>query len=389
MKLYLVRHGETVKVKGIIQGLDNPLTEKGIMQAKETAQQVEKLTVEHFYCSDVLRARQTAEIINEKINKTIIFDKRLRGGEGDDNVQGLTKEQVNTFVAQGKFKDPQLTQFENAKSFLAELKDKNIDNVLIVGHNGTVKMLTIALQEKEFNKEKVQAMYAVETENASITVIDTEKDNKENMQILRDLISTHKTIRYSVLLPNAHQTVESHVNRMLALAPVIAEIVGMKLDTNHVNSLILAHDLPELGMEKDITALEQVYTKGAKQQKDDLEKQSIIRLGNEYGSWLLELLNEYENQKTEMARFVKWLDKYEASRHMLEISAFSRLQHKTNKDYISFYVNTDRLITATQRLPQMHEFTVSHLEQELAQIFSKNNASEKYEELNKKLRGVN
>ena len=67
MKVYLMRHGETdYNKKGLIQGtLDIPLNEFGLELAEKTKEGFEKegLTFDYCYCSPLIRARQTAEIL--------------------------------------------------------------------------------------------------------------------------------------------------------------------------------------------------------------------------------------------------------------------------------------------------------------------------------------
>ena len=74
MKIYLIRHGEAdSNVENI------PLTKKGLDEAREVANKLLNYKFEKIYSSDLLRAKQTAEIyleLNPKIK--IIVDKRLR-----------------------------------------------------------------------------------------------------------------------------------------------------------------------------------------------------------------------------------------------------------------------------------------------------------------------
>jgi broad specificity phosphatase PhoE len=79
MKIYFVRHGKSENNgKGLVSGqTDVPLTEEGRKQAEDTA-----LKISHdysmIYSSDLIRCKQTAEIINSKLNLTIVYDARLR-----------------------------------------------------------------------------------------------------------------------------------------------------------------------------------------------------------------------------------------------------------------------------------------------------------------------
>src|SRR5215467_961883 len=64
-RLLLVRHGEsTWNAARRIQGqLDPPLSDRGMMQAREVGERLAGRRLVGFYCSDLVRARQTAEVI--------------------------------------------------------------------------------------------------------------------------------------------------------------------------------------------------------------------------------------------------------------------------------------------------------------------------------------
>lgn len=63
--IYIVRHGESESnAKGLLAGhLDSRLTEKGKMQAGELAEKLKRIHFDAVYSSDLIRAKQTAEII--------------------------------------------------------------------------------------------------------------------------------------------------------------------------------------------------------------------------------------------------------------------------------------------------------------------------------------
>ena len=80
IKLILIRHGESDgnaqrKFSGF-QDVD--LTEKGIWQAKRLARRLERVQVNAVYCSDLKRARHTAEIIFGDRGKDIVVSPNLR-----------------------------------------------------------------------------------------------------------------------------------------------------------------------------------------------------------------------------------------------------------------------------------------------------------------------
>jgi broad specificity phosphatase PhoE len=73
-EIFLIRHGETVwNTKKLIQGqLDSPLTDNGIHQSNLLSHRIKKINPDIIYTSDLKRAIDTANIINQHINKDII-----------------------------------------------------------------------------------------------------------------------------------------------------------------------------------------------------------------------------------------------------------------------------------------------------------------------------
>lgn len=95
MIIGLVRHGQTDwNAKGIIQGqTDIPLNEAGISQAKALARRLreEKSIWDAVVSSDLLRARNTAEIIAEQLQVPLLApDKRFRE-RGFGQIEGTTE----------------------------------------------------------------------------------------------------------------------------------------------------------------------------------------------------------------------------------------------------------------------------------------------------------
>jgi probable phosphoglycerate mutase len=77
----LARHGETddnrepVRVQGF---RDTPLNETGRRQAAELAERVSEQRIVSLWSSDLIRARETAEIVGRRIGLTPQLDPRLR-----------------------------------------------------------------------------------------------------------------------------------------------------------------------------------------------------------------------------------------------------------------------------------------------------------------------
>ena len=87
-----VRHGETEWNKaGKQQGhFNSNLTELGIHQAQAIANGLLEFSIDQFYCSDLGRSVQTAEIISQSISKKFVLDVRLRE-QNLGILQGLTR----------------------------------------------------------------------------------------------------------------------------------------------------------------------------------------------------------------------------------------------------------------------------------------------------------
>lgn len=159
--IYLVRHGQTDwNVERKIQGnTDIPLNEIGELQARNAAENISKLKIDKIISSDLSRARQTAEIINEKVGANIKLDKRLREvnyGDFEGNlVENLTEQDWQIFD-----KNPEkingesrIEVYKRIKSLFDEIDEE--ENTLIVTHGGALRMIMYYANNKDkFDLEK-------------------------------------------------------------------------------------------------------------------------------------------------------------------------------------------------------------------------------------------
>ena len=79
MKLYVARHGQTEynalnKVCGVT---DLPLTETGLKQAENLAQQIKDKNIGVIIASPLIRAQQTAAAVSTVIGVDVITDSRI------------------------------------------------------------------------------------------------------------------------------------------------------------------------------------------------------------------------------------------------------------------------------------------------------------------------
>ncbi len=79
-ELILLRHGESEgNTRGTYQGwADTELNELGIKQAKQVKQKLRNEKIGTIFCSTLLRAKKTAEIINENFDLPIKYSDNLK-----------------------------------------------------------------------------------------------------------------------------------------------------------------------------------------------------------------------------------------------------------------------------------------------------------------------
>lgn len=150
MKIFVIRHRQTEwNVLKKMQGFaDIPLNERGLEQANEAKINLIDKTYDIVFCPPLIRAKQTATIVNEDKNIDIIYDKRLRERNYGE-FEGTNKSSFNyndfwVYNKNIKYAKAENVQdfFKRIYNFLDELKLKYQDkNVLIICHAGVLKAI--------------------------------------------------------------------------------------------------------------------------------------------------------------------------------------------------------------------------------------------------------
>ncbi len=143
--IYITRHGQTEwNEKNKVMGkVDIPLSKIGLEQSGKLKEKVKQLQIDLIVCSPLLRARQTAEIINENHSVKIIYDDRISErcyGE----FEGLNINDFDFLSYWNYYDNKKYKYAENIRDFFAriyEFFDEIIKkywnkNVLIVTHSG-------------------------------------------------------------------------------------------------------------------------------------------------------------------------------------------------------------------------------------------------------------
>lgn len=141
MKLYVVRHGEVPSnVDKLISGCnDEELTENGINQALKIRELLKDIKFDAIFCSPVLRAKQTANIIVP--NCDIIFDERLQERD-PGNMLGHKRNEIDKSEWNSLDKEVTIYNSESllagvnrTRSFIEDIEKQYTDKtILIVTH---------------------------------------------------------------------------------------------------------------------------------------------------------------------------------------------------------------------------------------------------------------
>ncbi len=105
-KYFFLRHGESlINIKKLSscwpEKIHSPLTKKGELQIKRAAQKLRKEKIDLIFSSDLLRTKQTAEIIRKELGLKLKLDRRLRDiGVGIFNEKPL--KDIGKFWNKGK-----------------------------------------------------------------------------------------------------------------------------------------------------------------------------------------------------------------------------------------------------------------------------------------------
>lgn len=150
--LLLVRHGETDWNRdGRWQGhSDTHLNDVGREQAAALAAELDGVDV--IYSSDLARARETAEIVAERVDLQVHVDERLRE-RSFGAWEGKTGPEIESEFAAAHAEwraggpgaddaEPFAAFAERVESFLADVLERHPDEtVLVVAHGGTIRVM--------------------------------------------------------------------------------------------------------------------------------------------------------------------------------------------------------------------------------------------------------
>jgi alpha-ribazole phosphatase len=147
LRLYLIRHGE---VEGAASGkllgrTDTPLSKCGLEQAVKLAELLSTAQLSAVYCSDLQRARVTAEIIaelsNVKVQESAAW-REIDMGEWDGRTMASLHDEAPQLVAR-LFDDPASFEYPGGESFACFTARvlKGVDRLLVTHESGEVVLV--------------------------------------------------------------------------------------------------------------------------------------------------------------------------------------------------------------------------------------------------------
>jgi broad specificity phosphatase PhoE len=196
MKLYIVRHGETVhNKKGIFMGhYDAKLSNQGIKQARLLAERLKVVSFDNIYSSDLARARRTTEEIAKFQNCPIQFSKQLR-----ERKMGIfenqPREKYYDFINKNATKDSVhlrlpgggeslYCQRKRAVGFVGEIYKKHKGKTILIStHGGIKKVLLMYFKGMPLKKFHEYVRFG----NTSLSIIKFHKDNKYKIELENDI----------------------------------------------------------------------------------------------------------------------------------------------------------------------------------------------------------
>ena len=153
MKLYVVRHGESVLNRNKCFGgwAATPLTEKGMEDAGKAKAELANIHFDRVYCSDLLRAVQTAQVVlpgrememRENLRELSVGEFEARPVEECTRLYGdvcVQARKLRDYTAVGG--ESHQMQYERTAAFMKEMEQlKDCENVAVFCHEGTIKCM--------------------------------------------------------------------------------------------------------------------------------------------------------------------------------------------------------------------------------------------------------
>ncbi len=186
MKLYLVRHGKSLRNVKIKSKEDSALTKDGIDQARRIGSWFKKLKIDHIYCSKLKRAKDTLKEMKHHFKGIPVtytsqineLNMGIYGKNGFDDFSSFWKDAQKEGKSFGEFKpkngESLIELNKRAENFYEKLLDKHTkENILVIGHGFFLSQLVINILDLEKNESRLFSL-----PNASVSQFHINKKGK-------------------------------------------------------------------------------------------------------------------------------------------------------------------------------------------------------------------
>jgi len=167
---------------------------------------------------------------------------------------------------------------------------------------------------------------------------DKEVDTEKIFDFLHQIENLKNTLRWNKTSNGRQESTAEHSWRLAIMALVVSKELNLKIDINHAIQIALAHDIAE-AITGDIDYSNIANGKILKTQKEKLELDAMQKLKKSLpeniGVEIIGLWKEYEECKTEEAKFIKALDKLETTTQQVEMG----FKHYDQHNLIATYPN--------------------------------------------------
>lgn len=165
---FILRHGEAKSntekfVSSWPEKVHNPLTRKGRRRIEEISGKIKKQKIDFIFSSDLLRTRQSAEIIAKKIGLKINFDKRLReismgiyNAEKEQSWNDFFKTNLKRFVRRPKNGENYRDVKKRVADFIKEINKKHSNKKILIISHGCVLFSLQAFVKNLTEKQEIR-----------------------------------------------------------------------------------------------------------------------------------------------------------------------------------------------------------------------------------------
>ncbi|MEA4824709.1 MAG: histidine phosphatase family protein [Clostridiaceae bacterium] len=181
MEIYLIRHGHCYNstkehYNNEKQTMDPPLTLTGVEQANKLAKRLRDITFDKIYCSDLVRAMQTAEILQTTVKSELSVTPSFReidmGEVYKNSWKAFPEIYENWLLHEEDIPYPcgecGMDVWNRCKKEMDVILEANYNRIAIVTHGGTIRSIICGVlgipQQKRFN-------FGFPPENCSISII--------------------------------------------------------------------------------------------------------------------------------------------------------------------------------------------------------------------------